>query len=271
VKITFIGGGNMADALIGGLLRKGFANTDLRAVEICAGARAKLQQKYGIACAERFGAAGDDEIILFAVKPQQMRDAARGLGLAANANLVISIAAGIRLTSLSRWLGSHRRLIRAMPNMPALIGAGVSGLCALENGAVTEDDRDCAQIILRAVGSTVWIDNEAQMDVVTAVSGSGPAYVFYFIEAVEEAARELGLPAEIARKLTLETFAGAAQLAAASADPAALLRERVTSKGGTTEAAFASMTADHVKEAIIRAVYAATDRGRQLGEHLAKE
>ncbi len=261
----------MADALIGGLLREGFATTDLRAVEIDAVARAKLQQKYGIACAERFVAAGNDEIILFAVKPQQMREAAHGLGLSAASNLVISIAAGITLTSLSRWLGSHRRLIRVMPNMPALIGAGVSGLCALENGAVTEDDRRCAEIILRAVGSTVWIENEAQMDVVTAVSGSGPAYVFYFIEAVEEAARELGLSVEIARKLTLETFAGAAQLAAASVDSAAVLRERVTSKGGTTEAAFASMAADRVREAVIRAVFAARERGRQLGEQLDKE
>ena len=271
MKITFIGGGNMADALIGGLLHKGLASADLRAVEINALTRAKLQQKYAIACAECFTPASADETILLAVKPQQMREAVQGLGLSANANLVISIAAGITLDSLSRWLGSHRRLIRVMPNMPALIGAGVSGLCALENGAVTEDDRNCAEIILRAVGSTVWIDNETQMDAVTAVSGSGPAYVFYFIEAVEEAARELGLSDEIARKLTLETFAGAAQLAAASADRAAVLRERVTSKGGTTEAAFASMTADRVKEAIVRALFAAKERGRQLGEQLDKD
>lgn len=271
VKIAFIGGGNMADALIGGLLRKGFANTDLRAVEIDAGARARLQEKYGVACADRFAAVGDDEIILFAVKPQQMREVACGLGLTANANLVISIAAGITLTSLSRWLGTHRRLIRAMPNMPALIGEGVSGLCALDNGAVTEDDRNRTETILGAVGSTVWLENEAQMDVVTAVSGSGPAYVFYFIEAVEEAARKLGLSMETARKLTRETFAGAARLAAASVDPVAVLRERVTSKGGTTEAAFASMATDHVKEAIIRAIFAAKERGRELGERQDKD
>ena len=271
MKITFIGGGNMADALIGGLLRKGFAAADLRAVEINRDARAKLQEKYGIVCADSIGAVGDDEVILLAVKPQQMREAAQGSGLRANANLVISIAAGITLPSLSRWLGTHRRLVRAMPNMPALIGAGISGLCVLDNAAVTEDDRNRAQTILRAVGSTVWIEDEAQMDVVTAVSGSGPAYVFYFIEAVEEAARKLGLSMETARTLTLETFTGAAQLAAASADPIAVLRERVTSKGGTTEAAFASMATDCVKEAIIRAIFAATERGRELGALQAKD
>ncbi|MFH1605575.1 MAG: pyrroline-5-carboxylate reductase [Pseudomonadota bacterium] len=271
MKISFIGGGNMADALIGGLLRKGFANTDLRAVEIDRVAREKLQQKYGVVCAERIGAVSDDEIILFAVKPQQMREVAQGLELTVNANLVISIAAGIALASLSRWLGAHRRLIRAMPNMPALIGEGVSGLCALDNGVVTEEDRNRAETILRAVGSIVWIENEAQMDVVTAVSGSGPAYVFYFIEAVEDAARGLGMSMETARKLTLDTFSGATRLAAASVDPVAVLRERVTSKGGTTEAAFASMATDHVKEAIIRAIFAANERGRELGERQDKD
>jgi pyrroline-5-carboxylate reductase len=271
VKITFIGGGNMADALIGGLLRKGFTNADLRAVEINPEARARLQQKYGVACTDHVPPVRDDEIVLFAVKPQQMREAARSSGLAANANLVISIAAGITLTSLSRWLGAHQRLVRAMPNTPALIGEGVTGLYALDTAAVTPDDRTRAQSILSAVGSTVWIEHEAQMDAVTAISGSGPAYVFYFIEAVEEAAKQLGLPVETARKLALETFTGAARLAAASTDPAAVLRQRVTSKGGTTEAALTSMTADRIKDAIIRAVFAANQRGRELGEQLDKD
>ena len=271
MKITFIGGGNMADALLGGLLRRGFSNSDLRAVEINPEARARLQQKYGVACVDRVPAAREDEVILFAVKPQQMREVARGSGLAANANLVISIAAGITLASLSRWLGAHRRLVRAMPNTPALIGEGVTGLCALDGAAVTQEDRTRAEGILRAVGSTVWIDDEAQMDAVTAVSGSGPAYVFYFIEAVQQAALQLGLPAETARRLALETFTGAARLAAASTDPVALLRERVTSKGGTTEAALASMGADRVKEAIIRAIAAANQRGRELGAQLDRD
>ncbi len=271
MKITFIGGGNMADALMGGLLRKGFAKADLRAVEINPEARARLRQKYDVACVDRVPPVRDDEIILFAVKPQQMREAARSSGLSVNANLVISIAAGITLISLSRWLGAHTRLVRAMPNTPALIGEGVSGLYALDKVTVTENDRKRAETILGAVSATVWIEHEAEMDAVTAVSGSGPAYVFYFIEAVEEAAKQLGLPAQTARKLALATFTGAARLAAESADPVAVLRERVTSKGGTTEAALASMAADHIKEAIIRAVCKANDRGRELGEQLDKE
>jgi len=261
----------MADALIGGLLRKGFSATDMHVVEINREARARLQQKYGVACMDQLPAPRNEEIILFAVKPQQMREAAQGSRLPVNANLVISIAAGITLTSLSRWLGAHRRIIRAMPNTPALIGEGVTGLCAMDGVAVTQDDRTRAESILGAVGSTVWIERESEMDAVTAVSGSGPAYVFFFIEALEEAAQQFGLPAETARKLALETFTGAARLAAASAEPLAALRERVTSKGGTTEAALASMAADQVKQAIVRAIVKAQQRGRELGEQLDKD
>jgi pyrroline-5-carboxylate reductase len=205
---------------------------------------------------------------VFAVKPQQLRQAARDSGLAADANLIISIAAGITLTSLSRWLGGHRRLIRAMPNTPALIGEGITGLYALPG--ISKDEKKKAEAILSAVGPTVWIKDQDKMDAVTAVSGSGPAYVFYFIEAVEEAARELGLPPEAAHKLALQTFTGAAKLAATSTDPLALLRERVTSKGGTTERALASMAADKVKEAIVRAIHAAAQRSRELGDELGK-
>jgi pyrroline-5-carboxylate reductase len=268
VNITFIGGGNMADALVGGLLHKGFPAGGLRAVEINADARAKLAQKYGIDCMERAPAARADEIIVFAVKPQQMREAASAAGLAANANLVISIAAGITLASLSRWLGGHRRLVRAMPNTPALIGEGVTGLHAMDR--VTGEDRRRTEAILGAVSSSVWIENEALMDAVTAVSGSGPAYVFYFIEAMEEAAKQLGLSAPTARKLAIETFTGAARLAAQSTEPVGALRARVTSKGGTTETALASMEADQVGQAIARAIHKANRRGRELGEELDK-
>jgi len=268
VNITFIGGGNMADALVGGLLRKGFPAAGLRAVEINADARAKLAQKYGIDCMERAPAARADEIIVFAVKPQQMREAASVAGLAVNANLVISIAAGITLASLSRWLGGHRRLVRAMPNTPALIGEGVTGLHAMDK--VTGEDRQRSEAILGAVSSSVWIENEALMDAVTAVSGSGPAYVFYFIEAMEEAAKQLGLTGPTARKLAIETFTGAARLASDSTDPVGMLRARVTSKGGTTEAALASMETDQVGQAIVRAIHKANQRGRELGEQLDK-
>ena len=206
----------------------------------------------------------------FAVKPQHLREAAAKSGLAHNANLIVSIAAGVRLANLSKWLKGHTRLVRAMPNTPALIGEGVTGLYAFSPD-VTREQRDQAETILGAVGATVWLTDESQMDAVTAISGSGPAYVFYFIEAVEEAARELGLPVQIAHRLVLDTFTGAAKLAATSPDPVAVLRERVTSKGGTTERALASMATDAVKQAIIRAIHAANERGRELGEELGRE
>jgi pyrroline-5-carboxylate reductase len=271
MNVTFIGGGNMADALIGGLLGKGFRPQELRVVEIDAGQRRKLAGKYGVDCFDKAaGAVRKDDIVVLAVKPQQLRETAVKSGLAKNENLVISIAAGVRLTSISRWLGGHLRLVRAMPNTPALIGEGIAGLYPLSDKVSAEDRRN-AETILGAVGLTVWIEHEKQMDAVTAVSGSGPAYVFYFVEAVQEAAKELGLPPEVAQKLALHTFTGAAKLAAGSPDPVPVLRERVTSKGGTTEAALASMTKDKVKEAIIRAIRAADGRGKELGEQLDKD
>ncbi|MGC2518955.1 MAG: pyrroline-5-carboxylate reductase [Burkholderiales bacterium] len=271
MKITFIGGGNMADALIGGLLRKGFPLHDLRVVEISADARRKLADKYGVTCFDKpKDALRANDIVVFAVKPQHLREAAAKSGIADNSNLVISIAAGVRLANLSKWLKGHTRLVRAMPNTPAMIGEGITGLFPFSKD-VTRENREQAEIVLGAVGATVWITDESQMDVVTAISGSGPAYVFYFIEAVEEAARELGLPVQIAHQLVLNTFTGAAKLAATSPDPVAVLRERVTSKGGTTERALASMAKDEVKEAIIRAIHAANQRGKELGDELAKE
>jgi pyrroline-5-carboxylate reductase len=271
VKITFIGGGNMADALIGGLLRKGFNSQDLRVVEISAEARHKLEEKYGVASFDKpKDAVRGGDVVVFAVKPQHLREAAAKSGLPHNANLVISIAAGVRLENLSKWLKGHTRLVRAMPNTPALIGEGVAGLFAFSRD-VTREHREQAETILGAVGATVWISEESQMDAVTAISGSGPAYVFYFIEAVEEAARELGLPVQVAHRLVLDTFTGAAKLAAISPDPVAVLREKVTSKGGTTERALASMANDDIKQAIIRAIHAANQRGKELGEELGKE
>jgi pyrroline-5-carboxylate reductase len=271
MRITFVGGGNMADALIGGLLRKGLAATEVRVVEIVPGARRSLHDKYGVTCFDRpKDAVRPGDVIVFAVKPQHLREAAAKSGIADDDHLVISIAAGVRLANLSRWLKGHTRLVRAMPNTPALIGAGVTGLYAFSK-EVGPEQREQAEIILGAVGATVWITDESQMDAVTAVSGSGPAYVFYFIEALEEAARELGLPVAVAHRLALDTFTGAAKLAASSPDPVAVLRERVTSKGGTTERALASMAKDEVKTAIIRAIRAANDRGRELGDELGRD
>ena len=270
MNVAFIGGGNMADALIGGLLKGGFTASQLRAVEVDGAARRRLSDKYRIECvAEARGTIRAGEVVVFAVKPQQMKEAARFSGIKANANLVISIAAGVTLASLAGWLGGHAKLVRAMPNTPALIGAGMTGLYALPG--VSEAEKKQAETILAAAGATVWIPEEALMDAVTAVSGSGPAYVFWFIEQPAAAGEALGLSAETSRKLAVETVLGAAKLAAQSADSPAALRERVTSKGGTTEAALKAFEEQKLAERFLRAVEAARDRGAELGVQLGKD
>lgn len=269
MNITFIGGGNMATAIIGGLLQRGWARASLSAVEILPEARAKLEQTFGIRTHGALDAAAlDTDCVVLAIKPQQMREVAQQLAPHAAKLLVVSIAAGIRAADLARWLNGHQRIVRVMPNTPALVLAGISGLYALPGA--TQADRDAAQNILGAVGETVWFEREADLDAVTAVSGSGPAYVFYFIEALEAAARELGMSAASARQLALATFTGASKLAAQSDEDAATLRARVTSKGGTTERALASLQADKLKAIVARAVKAAAERSRELGDELAK-
>jgi pyrroline-5-carboxylate reductase len=270
MNVVFIGGGNMADALIGGLLKSGFAANQLRAVEVDGAARRRLSDKYRIECAaEARGTIRPGEVVVFAVKPQQMKEAARFAGIRDNANLVISIAAGVTLASLAGWLGGHAKLVRAMPNTPALIGAGVTGLYALPG--VSEAEKKQAETILGAVSATVWIPDEALMDAVTAVSGSGPAYVFWFIEQLAAAGESLGLSRETSQKLAIETVLGSAKLAAQSADSPAVLRERVTSKGGTTEAALKAFEEQKLAERFMRAVEAARDRGAELGRTMGKE
>jgi pyrroline-5-carboxylate reductase len=274
MNVLFIGGGNMADALIGGMLKSGFATSQLRAVEVDGAARRRLFEKYRVECiAESRGNIRAGEVVVFAVKPQQMQEAARFSGLKPNANLVVSIAAGITLASLAGWLGgpnvAHTKLVRAMPNTPALIGAGVAGLYALPG--VNEAERKQAEAILGAVGATVWIENEALMDAVTAVSGSGPAYVFWFIEQLAAAGETLGLTQETSKKLAIETVLGSAKLAAQSADSPTALRERVTSKGGTTEAALKAFEEQKLAERFLRAIEAARDRGVELGGQMAKD
>jgi pyrroline-5-carboxylate reductase len=204
------------------------------------------------------------------VKPQIAKDVAVSLAPHLNASqLVISIVAGIRADDLSRWLGGHARIVRTMPNTPALIGMGVTGLVAL--GGVDEAGRELASQVLGAVGQTVWFDDETKIDAVTAISGSGPAYVFYFIEALQEAARQLGMDEEQGRALAVATFTGAAQLAAQSGEPASVLRERVTSKGGTTAAALAAFDAQGVKAAIVRGALAADARAKEMGVEFGKQ
>ncbi len=270
MKITFLGGGNMANALIGGMLNTGFSVDAMAVIEIGAENRARLEHQYGVRCyADATSAALNCDVLLLAVKPQQMREACASLSTHLHQHLVISIAAGLRLCDLSRWLGGYDKLVRAMPNTPAMIGAGVTGLFALPS--VSESERRCAEGVLQAVGSTLWVADEGQIDAVTAISGSGPAYVFLFIEALEKAATDLGFSPGQSRQLALETVLGAAKLAAQSDEPASVLRERVTSKAGTTEAALLTMGERGVKEGIVAGALAAYARSGELGEILGKD
>lgn len=267
MKITFLGGGNMANALIGGMLKQGFAATDITVIDPGSDARNKLGQTYAVNCRETAKMLDDvGDLLMLAVKPQQMKEAVAPLVGKLGKAVVVSIAAGLDLATLSRFLGGHRKIVRCMPNTPALIGAGITGLCPLPE--VNEAERAAAERVLSAVGSTVWIADENKMDGVTALSGSGPAYVFLFIEALQQAAADLGFSAEQGRQLAIETVQGAAALAAQSSEPASVLRERVTSKGGTTEAALKTMAENGVKEGIIAGVKAAEARGRELGKLL---
>jgi pyrroline-5-carboxylate reductase len=269
MRIVFIGGGNMASALIGGLASRREEAPTITVIEPVAAQREALQSRFSVRVLEAPDqAALDADILVMAVKPQQMRVAAQACAQWISKQLVISVAAGIRIADLQRWLGGHPRIVRAMPNTPALISLGVTGMCA--GAAVSADDRTTADSILSAVGETVWVHDESLIDAVTAVSGSGPAYVFRFIEAIEQAATKLGLSAQDARKLTLATFRGASELAARSDEPPATLRERVTSKGGTTAAALAVMEQGELGALIDRAVEAACRRGTELGDEFGR-
>lgn len=261
----------MAGAIIGGLKATGFDVGAIDVAEPHAAARERLTREFGVACFESARlAAPYGELIVLAVKPQNMREAALAIAPQLEKNqLVLSIAAGTRLADLGRWLGGHATLARCMPNTPALIGAGISALYA--RPAVSAEQRGLLATVLGAVGAVIWVDDEALLDPVTAVSGSGPAYVFYFIEALRDAATQMGLDAAAGNRLAIETFLGAARLAAQSADDVSLLRERVTSKGGTTEAALHAMQLGEVKARIVRAVQAANTRAKQMGDELGKD
>ncbi len=260
----------MAGALIAGLTRKGWAASAIHVVEIDAAARHRLASDLKVHVHDdlQAGVAPADCVVL-AVKPQQLQQVARNLGARVRDKLVITIAAGIRHADLTRWLGGHTRVVRAMPNTPALALAGITGLYA--PAGTSQADRESAARILGAAGTTLWFDREEQLDAVTAVSGSGPAYVLYFIEALEEAAAGLGFESEAARTLALETFAGTVKLASESRESPAVLRARVTSKGGTTERALAELDRSGVRAAIVRAVAAAEARSRELGDAFARD
>jgi len=268
-KIAFLGGGNMARALIGGLAGKGYDRASISVVEVAAPARERLVSEHAVHASAAPDAHTDDaDVLVLAVKPQDLRAAVKSLS-GRNRKLVISIAAGVRTEALSRWLGGHRRLVRCMPNTPALIGAGVAALYALPE--VDAEEKRKAEAILRAVGEVVWVDDERLLDPVTAVSGSGPAYVFWFIEQLAASGEKLGLPKSTSMKLAMETVLGAAKLAAQSADPPGELRRQVTSKGGTTEAALKVFEQERLAEKIMKALEAASRRGSELGDELGKD
>ncbi len=270
MKVTFVGGGNMGAAIIGGLVGTGFAAADITVVEPGAAAREALASRFGVAVREAAGpgmpVAG---ALVLAVKPQQMREAVKALLPLDPSTLVVTIAAGIRIADLSRWLGGHAAIVRAMPNTPALVHAGVTGLYA--PAAVDAEGRSRAETLLGAVGETVWLPREEDLDAVTAVSGSGPAYVFYFIEALEQAGVEMGLAPQAARALALGTFVGAAKLARERGEDPAVLRAQVTSKGGTTERALGEMERADLNGRFVDAVKAARSRSRELGEQFGRD
>jgi pyrroline-5-carboxylate reductase len=263
--IAFIGGGNMARSLIGGLLARSTAAADIRVSEPVDALRDALARDFGVAVgADNTEAAAHAGLWLLAVKPQVMRAVCEALAPLAQTQrpLVVSIAAGITAAQLQRWLGGGVAVVRAMPNTPALLGAGVTGLFA--STEVDANGRERAANLLASAGKTVWIESEAQMDAVTAVSGSGPAYIFLLAEAMEAAALAEGLPAEAARVLVLETVLGAARMLTESGEDPAELRRRVTSPGGTTQAAIETFEAGGLRELVASAIRNATERGRQL-------
>lgn len=262
--IAFIGGGNMASAILSGLVRQGMLVQHLDVVEPLAEARQRLQEHHGIEAQAEPGAFLERAtIVVWAVKPQTFKEAALQVRPYTQAALHLSVAAGIRSDSIAQWLGNER-VIRAMPNTPALIGKGITALYA--RPAVSETDRAHAQRIVATTGDHLWLTQEQQLDAVTALSGSGPAYVFYFMEAMTAAGAEMGLPREQAYQLAVATFIGAGKLAQASHEPPEILRQRVTSKGGTTYAAISAMDDSDMKTLFIRALHAAQQRAQELGD-----
>lgn len=280
MKIGFIGGGNMAQALMGGLVAKRDAWGDARfvVVEPHAASRATVARIAPTAALHDVPSAdlADCDAVVVAVKPQQFREAAASAARWLGAPLVVSIAAGVRTREINHWLGADlatgreaRRIVRAMPNTPALIGEGITGLYATP--AVDDAGRALAESIMGAVGQVLWVAGEDKLDAVTAVSGSGPGYVFAFIEALERAARAIGFDDADARRLAVMTFCGASRLASQSEEPIAVLRERVTSKGGTTAAGLDVLREQGCADAVVAAVRAAAERSIALGEEMARE
>lgn len=272
LRIAFIGGGNMARSLVGGLIDKGCKPGRIIVSEPSPEQRALIAKRSPVRMsADGAAAASDADVLVFAVKPQVMASAAKAVATAVRARkpLIVSIAAGITTTDLDRWLGGGQAIVRVMPNTPALLGAGATGLYATPK--VSAQQRGIAQALMEAVGQARWIDDESLMDAVTAVSGSGPAYFFLLMECMETAALELGLPAETARALILQTAFGAARMAQESGEAPAALRRQVTSPNGTTAAALQAFGDGRFEELVKKALTAARDRGRQLAQEAGED
>jgi len=272
MNLTFIGGGNMASSLIGGLIADGWNPATIQVADRDQQQLERLAKRFGITTTtDNRAAATRADIIVLAVKPQAMHDVAVDLAatVVQHRPLVISIAAGVRENALRDWLGAGTPIVRTMPNTPALVQSGATALFA--NPVVTENQRSTAESIMRAVGLALWVDDEDQLDAVTALSGSGPAYFFLFMEAMQAAACKLGLPEDTARLLTLQTAFGAAKMALESPEGAAALRHRVTSPGGTTERAISIFEENGLEGLVAKAMQAAADRSRELAGEIGNQ
>ena len=267
-RLAFVGGGNMANAILGGLLREGLAPKQVVVIEPFAETADKLRKELGVEVhAQASHVLANSDLVVWAVKPQVFKDAALPVASFTQNSLHLSVAAGIRSDSIARWLHTNR-VVRSMPNTPALVGQGMTGLFARDG--VSAQDKKLVEHVLKSTGEWLWVTQESDLDVVTALSGSGPAYVFYFLEAMTEAGVQMGLSQEQAYHLAKATFGGATHLARQSSDSPQVLRQRVTSKGGTTYAALTSMAQDHVKEAFVKAMLAAQKRAGELGDEFGK-
>jgi len=265
--LSFIGGGNMAGSLIAGLIADGWNPASIRVSDTDTRQLERLLQRFPIeTTSDNAHAIEGTDVVVMAVKPQVMEDVAYTLANSVSRvkPLVISIAAGIPEATLRQWLGEKTAIVRCMPNTPAMVQSGATAMYA--NPYVTDDQRSIAESILRAVGIIIWVDDETMMDAVTALSGSGPAYIFLFLEALQNAGRELGFSGETAYLLALQTVFGAAKMALESQEDAATLRQRVTSPGGTTERAINTLHEGGFEKLVSKALHAAAERSRELAK-----
>ncbi len=268
-RIVFIGGGNMASAIVGGMLRQGFPAEQLDVVDPLPSAQEQLRKQFGIRVTNQgYPVLEQATLVIWAVKPQSLKEATTAARLYTKNALHLSVAAGIRSDTIAGWL-DNQHVVRAMPNTPALIGKGITALFA--RAAVSESQRMQIERIAASTGEYLLLSNEAQLDAATAISGSGPAYMFYFMETMTAAGIEMGLTHEQAYKLAVATFIGAGELARTSSDPPEILRQRVTSKGGTTHAAITSMEDNHLKHVFTTALHAARHRATQMSDEFGQE